>query len=377
MTKALFSADEWLRYTRHIQLPQIGASGQSRLKQSHALIIGAGGLGSPVSLYLAAAGVGKLTIVDHDIVDITNLQRQIIFSTEQVGKSKALCARDRLLALNPEISVEAIVAPFQTSNADELIKQADLIIDCTDNFTTRYLINDTCITHKKPWIFASIYQFSGQCALFTNKGDNACFRCLFPESPSDIEDCNSAGVMGVLPGLLGTIQANEAIKYLSGLSSPLDGYLMLVETADLSFRKIKLAKNTNCKACGTHKEALAHEDISCTTQAQHDANNEISAAEFDILIQKNNALLIDVRSNTEHEAFNLGGLQIPVEELDSRIIEVDSNHNIVCYCQTGMRSAKAIDILKTHNKHAKNLSGGISAYLKNRFHSKQTTRDAV
>lgn len=377
MTDSLFSADEWLRYTRHIQLPQIGASGQGKLKNAHVLIIGAGGLGSPVSLYLAAAGIGKLTIVDHDIVDISNLQRQILFSTEQVGKPKALCAQDRLLALNPSIEVEAIVAPLQTSNADNLIKQADLVIDCTDNFAARYLINDTCIQYKKPWIFASIYQFSGQCALFTNKEAGACFRCLFPEFPSDIEDCNSAGVMGVLPGLLGSIQANEAIKYLSGLSTPLNGYLMLVETTDLSFRKIKLAQNTSCKACGPHKENLVDENPNCKIQEQHNKQNEISATTFDTLLQKNNILLIDVRSDDEHKAFNIGGLHIPVEQLAQRIAEIPPDQTLICYCQTGMRSAKAIDILKTHNKQARSLRGGINAYLKNRFHSKQTTSDAV
>ena len=187
-----FSSHEWLRYTRHLQLPNFGVAGQSKLKASHVLVVGAGGLGSPVCLYLAAAGVGHITIVDGDHVDITNLQRQIIFTTADIGQSKSVCAKDRLLSLNPEINVNAIEDHLSVDNASTLIGAVDLVLDCTDNFSTRYLINDTCVALKKPWVFASIYQFSGQCALFTP--NSACFRCLFPEAPQNIDDCNKINV---------------------------------------------------------------------------------------------------------------------------------------------------------------------------------------
>ena len=222
---SLFSADEWLRYTRHIQLPQIGASGQSRLKHSRVLIVGAGGLGSPLALYLAAAGIGNITIVDGDTVEVTNLQRQILFSTNDIGQSKAAIAKAKLHALNPHIHVNAIEQHLSVDNVDGLIGESDLVVDCTDNFATRFLINDRCVQFKKPWVFASIFQFSGQCSLFTPQ--SACFRCLFPEPPKDAPDCNAAGVVGVLPGLLGTIEANEAIKYLAGIETTLENQLLI------------------------------------------------------------------------------------------------------------------------------------------------------
>ena len=236
-----FTASEWLRYTRHIQLPQLGAEGQARLKQSHVLIVGCGGLGSPVSLYLAAAGVGHITLIDGDTVDITNLQRQILFGTEQVGENKAESGKQRLQDLNPDIDVSTVTSHLTPENAEDLITAADLVIDCTDNFSVRYLINDLCVENKKPWLFAAIHQFKGQCALFLP--EEACFRCLFPEVSADVEDCNTAGVLGVLPGILGTFQATEAIQYLAGLPTPLKNNLLLVDALDFNFQKIKIIKD--------------------------------------------------------------------------------------------------------------------------------------
>jgi adenylyltransferase/sulfurtransferase len=359
-----FSAEEWLRYTRHLQLPQIGVTGQKKLKRSRVLIVGAGGLGSPVALYLAAAGVGQITIIDGDHVDVTNLQRQIIFTTDQVGKSKALCAKERLLALNPSIAVMAITEHLSINNADDIINNADLILDCTDNFATRYLINDTCSKFKKPWVFASIYQFSGQCALFTEK--SACFRCLFPDPPTDIADCNTAGVLGVLPGLLGTIQANEAIKFLTDLPCPLENNLLMVEASDLTFRKIKLNKSNHCPLCAG--EGLKYEidasNYSMTCEVDFESDDELTAAEFNLLREKSNSVVLDVRDLDEREAFNLGGEHLPLKVLSDNLASINKKKNILCYCQTGIRSKKAAALLTANGFTVKNLTGGLASYLK-------------
>ena len=355
----LFSADEWHRYTRHIQLPQIGAAGQKQLKQAHVLIIGAGGLGSPVSLYLAAAGVGHITIVDGDHVELTNLQRQILFSTNDIGHSKAIIAQQKLLALNPDITVTAIEQDFTPENASHLIQQASLVLDCTDNFETRYLLNDTCVALKKPWIFASIFQFSGQCALFTP--DNACFRCLFPEMPNNALDCNTAGVLGVLPGLLGTLQANEAIKYLVDLPCPLDNALLIVEAIELNFKKIRLAKNPECLCAG--KGSINSQDYQRVCLSDMAQMNEITVDEFNKIDAINNQL-IDVRTIAEREGFNIGGEHIPLDSLVENIASIKPGKEIIIYCQSGIRSAKAVALLQEKNIKAKSLQGGLAQWLK-------------
>jgi molybdopterin/thiamine biosynthesis adenylyltransferase/rhodanese-related sulfurtransferase len=359
-----FSAEEWLRYTRHLQLPQIGVTGQKKLKRSRVLIVGAGGLGSPVALYLAAAGVGQITIIDGDHVDVTNLQRQIIFTTDQVGKSKALCAKERLLALNPSIAVMAITEHLSINNADDIINNADLILDCTDNFATRYLINDTCSKFKKPWVFASIYQFSGQCALFTE--NSACFRCLFPDPPTDIADCNTAGVLGVLPGLLGTIQANEAIKFLTDLPCPLENNLLMVEASDLTFRKIKLNKSNHCPLCADDglEDEIDVSNYSMTCEVNFEGDDELTAAEFNLLREKSNSVVLDVRDLDEREAFNLGGEHFPLKVLSDNLASINKKKNILCYCQTGIRSKKAAVLLTANGFTVKNLKGGLASYLK-------------
>ena len=356
-----FSDSEWLRYTRHLQLPQLGISGQKRLKASRVLIVGAGGLGSPVSLYLAAAGVGHITIVDGDTVDLTNLQRQILFTTDDIGKSKAACAQKRLLSLNPEINVISVKEHLSVDNVTTLIESTDLVLDCTDNFATRYLINDTCVHLRKSWLFASIYQFSGQCSLFTP--DSACFRCLFPEAPTDIADCNTAGVVGVLPGLLGTMQASEAVKFLAGLPVALENMLCMIETMDLSINKIQLAKNTNCPVCSDNKSAIADKDYSMACSVNVSAANEIDSAEFaQCLLSKEDAhqyFIVDVRSMEEREGFHLGGTHIPLNEINNNIDKLPKEKVVLCYCQTGIRSQKATEILHSSGFQAKSLRGGI------------------
>ncbi|MCO7223871.1 HesA/MoeB/ThiF family protein [Pleionea sp. CnH1-48] len=360
-----FSADEWLRYTRHIQLPQIGPQGQKRLKDAHVLIVGAGGLGCPVALYLAAAGVGQLTIVDADRVDVTNLQRQVLYTTDSVGKLKAEEAKAHLLALNPSIQITAITEPFALTNGPALVADANLVMDCTDNFATRYLINDLCIEHKTPWIFASIHQFSGQCALFTP--ETACFRCLFPEAPQDIPDCNAAGVLGVLPGLLGTFQANEALKYLSGMATPLKNTLLLVEATDLTFRKIKLNRNEHCVSCHQLKSPQElQNDYQLLCSSNDLADYEVSSQQFDQWKTDKHYRVIDVRSLAERQAFHIGGEHIPLDDIQQALQQKPQAANtIVCYCQSGKRSAKAVAALKEAGiDDCYSLAGGIQQWLK-------------
>lgn len=365
----VFSANEWLRYTRHLQLPQFGIAGQQKLKNAKVLIVGAGGLGSPVSLYLAAAGVGQLDLIDGDIVDLTNLQRQIVFTEDQVGQFKAECAKQRLLALNSDIQVNAITEHLTVNNANVLIDKVDLVLDCTDNFATRYLINDVCVRLLKPWIFASIYQFSGQCTLFTP--DTACFRCLFPEPPKEAADCNNAGVLGILPGLLGTLQANEAIKYLAGLGSTLANQLLIIEAMGVDTSKITLAKNPECPVCSVKKYTIDSRQyqMTCETSPQAD---EISAKLFSDLLPSllsddnsgKNFILIDVRTKAERRAFHLGGQHIALDQLQEQIYMLPKNKQILCYCQTGIRSRAAVKQLLQLNYAAKSLQGGIVEYLK-------------
>ena len=355
----LFNAEQWHRYTRHIQLPQVGAAGQKKLKQAHVLIIGAGGLGSPVALYLAAAGVGNITIVDGDHVELTNLQRQILFTTKDIGSSKALIAQEKLLALNPTINVEAIDTDFTVDNATVLVDDADLILDCTDNFETRYLLNDTCAKLKKPWLFASIFQFSGQCALFTP--ETACFRCLFPNMPTSALDCNAAGVLGVLPGLLGTIQANEAIKYLVGLPCPLKNTLLVVDAIELTTKKIKLSTNPECLSC--QGKAIRDKFYQRVCENDLTTNDDISISDF-LSKSSDEYQLLDVRTVAEREGFNIGGEHIPLDKLDDNLNKIDKSKMIIVYCQSGVRSKKAVALLNNHQVKSLSLQGGLAQWLK-------------
>ncbi|MFT7561987.1 MAG: molybdopterin/thiamine biosynthesis adenylyltransferase/rhodanese-related sulfurtransferase [Flavobacteriales bacterium] len=360
-----FSAQEWLRYTRHIQLPKVGAAGQQKLKNARVLMIGSGGLGSPVSLYLAAAGIGSITLVDHDVVDVTNLQRQIVFNCNDIGKSKSLSAKKHLEALNPHIHINAVESVFNTDIADDLVSQCDLLIDCTDNFATRYLINDSCVKHKKPWIYASIHQFSGQCALFIP--GEACYRCLFPSAPIDSADCNSAGVLGVLPGLLGVLQANEAIKFLCELKTPLANTLMLADALELDFRKITLQKNTDCQCCTNISEAASNNgnnllvETNCVTE---DTTLDLNRQQWLSAVKMNDSRVIDVRSGIEHHAFNIGGILLPLDSLEATVELLDKTKVYYIYCQSGIRSAKAVEKMIQSGLNAKSLAGGLARYLK-------------
>ena len=361
-----FGGSEWLRYTRHIQLPQMGVGGQLKLRQSRVLVIGCGGLGCPVLLYLAAAGVGRLTLVDGDSVELTNLQRQVLYSEEDLGCSKAITAQRQLRRLNSDITVEAIDQPFTPETGEALVKAHDLIIDCTDNFATRYLINDLCVQWAKPWIFASVYQFSGQCALFTPGGP--CFRCLFPDVPNDVPDCNTAGVLGVLPGMVGLFQANEAIKYLVGLTTPLRNTLLLVEALDLEFRQIKLRPNPQCVACGKHKkpkQLKAAYQTACETDISASSGKSllISAVKFNQHRDDELHLVLDVRSIEERQAFHIGGDHVALAELSETLSSLSKDKTIICYCQSGVRSLQAAQYLRDAGFTAYSLAGGLAQWL--------------
>lgn len=385
----MFTDKEWLRYTRHLQLGQVGAEGQGKLKNSHVLIVGCGGLGCPAALYLAAAGIGKITLIDSDVVDLTNLQRQVAFSEEQLGRNKAVSLQERLQALNSDICVVAITDDLTIDNADTLLSAVDLVLDCTDNFATRYVINDVCFSKRLPWIMASIAQFSGQCSLFVP--DGACFRCVFPEPPQNVLNCSEGGVLGVLPGMLSMVQVNEALKYLMDLPTPLKNNLLLMDALELTQHKIALTKNKTCACCGDM--TLAAETLSSpyadyyVRECESGGRSEydVSVAEFVSLQQSKEVQIIDVRSDGERQGFHLGGLHLPlpviqntdsykivkdgvvfISECRSELnIELSSGSAYVMYCQSGKRSLEAVNLLRSMGvKNVKHLAGGVLALLK-------------
>lgn len=367
--------DEILRYSRHLLIPEVGLEGQRKLKQSAALVIGTGGLGSPVSLYLAAAGVGRIGLVDYDIVDSTNLQRQIVHGTGTVGRLKVESARTRLLDLNPGIQVDAINAPFTASNAMRIAKDYDIIIDGTDNFPTRYLSNDVAVFLGKPNVYGSIFRFDGQASVFYAQ-EGPCYRCLFPEPPPPgmVPTCAEGGVLGVLPGTIGSIQATEALKMLLGIGSSLVGRLLLYNALDMEFDFVNLRKNPKCRVCGPNadiKELIDYEEF-CGVPG-HDRGDEGSAgAEWDTdalalasrLQGANPPALLDVREPHELQISALpGALNIPLGQLAARLSELDSAREMVIFCKAGTRSARALELLVSAGfRRVKNLRGGINAW---------------
>lgn len=355
-----FTAQEYLRYTRHIQLPQVGAEGQLKLKKSQVVIVGCGGLGAPVSLYLAAAGVGNITLVDGDNIELTNLQRQITFTENDIGNNKALVTQQKLNALNSDITVNAIDENLSASNANAIFSNADIILDCSDNFTARYIINDSCKQLQKPWVYASVFQFSGQCAVFTPSG--ACFRCLFPEAPTQADNCNTGGVLGVLPGLLGTIQATEAIKYLLGFSDTLANKLLLAESLEMQFQTIALTQSNHCACCKQEQvESIANPPVNSPAS---DTSPSITGSQFIQYQNDESYILIDVRSIAERNAFNLEGIHIPHDKITSQHKQLNKNKTIIVYCQSGIRSAEACKQLIALGYKALNVDGGLASILK-------------
>ena len=365
-TQRQLSNEERVRYSRHLTMPEVGIDGQRLLKAAHVLCIGAGGLGSPAALYLAAAGVGTIGIVDFDDVDLSNLQRQILHGTKDIGRSKLESARDRLRDANPNIEVELHECRFSSENASELVARYDLVVDGSDNFPTRYLSNDVCVFARRPNIYGSIFRFDGQSTVFAPHLGGPCYRCLFPEppAPGTIPNCAEAGVLGVLPGIIGMVQAIETIKLILGVGEPLIGRLLHFEALKMKFRELKLRRDPQCPVCGDAPTITAPIDYEqfCGIAADvpaisvHDLKRKRDAREA---IQ-----LIDVREPFEFEIARIDGAKlIPLGQLANRLHELKQNGQTVVHCHTGMRSAQAVQMLRqTGFTNVYNLEGGIDAW---------------
>ena len=369
------SRDEILRYSRHLLIPEVGLEGQRKLKNASALIIGTGGLGSPVALYLAAAGIGRIGLVDYDTVDSSNLQRQVIHGTSTVGRLKVESARAKLLDLNPDIQVDVYNEPYTSENALRIAKDYDIILDGTDNFPTRYLTNDVAVFLGKPNVYASIYRFDGQVSVFYAK-EGPCYRCLFPEPPPPglVPSCAEGGVLGVLPGTIGTLQATEALKVLLGIGEPLIGKLLLYNALDMSFDFVKLKKNPNCRVCGPNadiKELIDYEEFCGMPSHDHEEGSagaiwDITVTELAERMKTNHLKLVDVREPHELEISRLpNATNIPLGQLAARLSELDSAEDMVLFCKSGARSARALELLTSAGfKKVKNLKGGINAWAR-------------
>ncbi|HEY5670759.1 MAG TPA: molybdopterin-synthase adenylyltransferase MoeB [Anaerolineales bacterium] len=370
------SHEEILRYSRHLLIPEVGLEGQKKLKAASVLVIGTGGLGSPVSLYLAAAGVGRIGLVDYDVVDFSNLQRQVIHGTSRIGTLKVESARDRMLDLNPDIQVDIYNEPFTSENAMRIAADYDLIIDGTDNFPTRYLTNDVCVLLGKPNVYGSIFRFDGQVSVFYAK-EGPCYRCLFPEPPPPglVPSCAEGGVLGVLPGTIGSLQATEALKLILGIGDTLIGKLMLYNALDMTFEYVKLRKNPNCKICGPNPEVtelIDYEAFCGVPGHDHEEGSvgggwDITATELSQRLQQGNHIhLLDVREPHELQISKLEGAElIPLGHLAARLSELDSAQEMVVFCKAGTRSARALELLVSAGfRKVKNLKGGINSWAR-------------
>ena len=370
--------DEIKRYSRHLIMPEVGVDGQRKLKAGSVLCIGAGGLGSPAAMYLAAAGVGRIGVVDFDVVDFSNLQRQIIHGTPDVGRSKLASAKDRLQAINPHIDVQTYETTLSSENALDLFADYDVILDGTDNFPTRYLTNDACVLLGKPNAYGSIFRFEGQASVFATK-DGPCYRCLYPEPPPPglVPSCAEGGVLGVLPGVIGVIQATEAIKLLTGIGEPLIGRFLIYDALRMRFRELKLKKDPDCPVCGTHPTVTKLIDYQqfcgihpaapeTSTVTAQSAATEITAVELKQRLDRGDKLkLVDVREPNEYQINRIPGTAlIPLGEIPRRYAELDKNDEIVVHCKMGGRSAKAADFLRSVGfTRVLNLKGGILDWI--------------
>ncbi len=364
------SHDELLRYSRHLILPDVELEGQKRIRDARVLLVGAGGLGSPTALYLAAAGVGTLGIVDFDTVDLSNLQRQVLHGTSDVGRPKIDSARDRIVDLNPHAVVETHRTQLTSSNALEILRHYDIIVDGTDNFPTRYLVNDACVMLGKPNVYGSIFRFEGQASVFSS-GDGPCYRCLFPHPPPPglVPSCAEGGVLGVLPGLVGTIQATETLKLILGIGDTLVGRLLLIDTLGMRFHTVRVPRDPNCPACGTHEiTELVDYEAFCGTPGgvvarddETNAINEITPSELaQRLAAHEDFILIDVREPYEWQIGRIEGARlIPLGEIQAALSSLDPAREIVVYCRSGKRSANAVRQLAAAGFNAINVAGGI------------------
>jgi adenylyltransferase/sulfurtransferase len=369
--------EEVKRYSRHLIMPEVGMDGQRRMKAGSVLCIGAGGLGSPAAMYLAAAGIGHIGLVDFDVVDYSNLQRQIIHGTPDVGRSKLASAKDRLTAINPHLDVKTYEVALSSENALELFGPYDVILDGTDNFPTRYLTNDACVLLGKPNAYGSIFRFEGQASVFASK-DGPCYRCLYPEPPPPglVPSCAEGGVLGVLPGVIGVIQATEAIKLITGIGEPLIGRFLIYDALRMRFRELKLKKDPDCPVCGTHPTVTKlidydqfcgiHPPAAETPAVNAPSSGDITAIELkDRLARGDKLTLVDVREPNEYQINRIPGtVLIPLGEIPRRYAELNKDDEIVVHCKMGGRSAKAADFLRSVGfKRVLNLKGGILDWI--------------
>jgi adenylyltransferase/sulfurtransferase len=375
LDKIEFSNDEIARYSRHLIMPEVTLEGQKRLKAASILCIGAGGLGSPIALYLAAAGIGRMGLVDPDVVDFSNLQRQILHGTKDVGRKKLNSARDRIREVNPNVQIDLHDTLFTSENAEEIVRDYDIVIDGTDNFPTRYLSNDICVFLKKPNVYGSIFRFDGQCTVFAPHLGGPCYRCMFPEPPPPgmVPSCAEGGVLGVLPGIIGVMQAIEAIKLVMGLGEPLIGRLVHFDAINLKFREFKLRRDPKCPVCGDHPTItkLIDYDQFCgipQAAAAEAAETPIPTMTVRELKQKldkgDKFVLLDVREPFEWDICHIDHAKlIPLGQLPSRMSELDSADEIVIHCKSGGRSAKAVRLLQEAGfSKLHNVEGGITAW---------------
>ncbi|MBS1956404.1 MAG: molybdopterin-synthase adenylyltransferase MoeB [Cyanobacteria bacterium SZAS-4] len=372
-----FSQDELDRYSRHLVIPEVGIDGQQKLKRASVLVVGAGGLGAPVIQYLAAAGIGKLGVVDFDKIDSSNLQRQVLFSTADVGQLKVDVACERASSLNPEIAIYRHRAKLSSENVAQLFQDYSIIVDGSDNFETRYLVNDACVLLGKTNVHGAVHRFDGQISVFS-PGNGPCYRCVFsePPEPGAVLNCAEAGVLGVLPGIVGTIQATECIKNILSIGVPLIGKLLLVDALDMSFRTINLKRNPKCTTCGDTPEIKSMQDLivkhvpvdrSCALNQglQNSAGKQLAATELaEELANSNKLLLIDVREANEYNYSHLqNAIHFPLSNLPQSLHEIPKDANVVVYCKSGARSLKAAEMLQQAGvRSVRNLNGGLSAW---------------
>ena len=367
------SNDEILRYSRHLIMPEVGMEGQLKLKNAKLLLVGTGGLGAPLGLYLAAAGVGKIGLVDFDVVDYTNLQRQVIHGTKDVGRKKLDSAADHMLDINPNVQIDKFDVLLNSENALDILSGYDIIVDGTDNFPTRYLVNDACVILKKPNVYGSIFRFEGQSTIFAYPG-GPCYRCLYPEPPPPglVPSCAEGGVLGILPGIIGLIQATEAVKLILGNGEPLIGRLLLYDALAMRFRELKLRRNPECPACGDHPtitKLIDYQEFCGIPHQEPPAPNakegEIDPVEVKAKLDRGDKFqFIDVREPHEYQIAKIPGTKlIPLGDLPKRVNELDSSIELIAHCKSGVRSGKAIDFLRQSGfKRVKNMTGGILAW---------------
>ena len=368
------SKDEILRYSRHLIVPEVGMEGQLKLKAAKVLLVGAGGLGAPLGLYLAAAGIGRIGLVDFDVVDFTNLQRQVIHFTKDVGRNKIDSAAEKMQALNPNVEIVKHEVALSSENAMEILQDYDLVVDGTDNFPTRYLVNDACVLLGKPNVYGSIFRFEGQATVFAYQG-GPCYRCLYPEPPPPglVPSCAEGGVLGILPGTIGLIQATETVKLILGIGEPLVGRLLLYDALGMRFRELKLRKNPECPICGDRRtitKLIDYHQFCGVPQQPPKQETQVTEGEIEVtevkekLDRGDKFVLIDVREPHEHQICNIPAAKlIPLGEVGRRLDELDPEADIVIHCKSGMRSARACGILKAAGfKHVRNMKGGILAW---------------